>query len=124
MAGVPPVALLLYLAMKNGYVTFGIGGLQQRRDHDSKEWIIEESIVPIKSGSVQFEVETDVKWCPSTGEIFYRKPKDTGFFEKEWEEVTEYTDLYKKLLANFQRKYQSPQRRGNPNNRTKWTTAS
>lgn len=124
MAGVPSIALLLYVTMKNGYITFGIGGLQQRRDHGSKDWKVEQAIVPIKSGSVQFEIETEVKWCPKTGEIFYRKSKETGFFEKEWEEVTEYTELYKKLLKNFRRKYRPPQRRDRRNNRTKWTTAS
>jgi hypothetical protein len=122
VASLPLALLLIYGAMKNGFLTFGIEGLKQTRDHSSKEWKTERAVVPIKSKGVSFEVETDVKWCPKTDEIFYRTPEDTGFFDKEWKEVSEYSDLYEKLLRNFQQKYQQPNRQ-NPN-RTKWTTAS
>lgn len=119
MAGVLPISLFLYLAMKNGYITFGIPSLRQKKEHEEKEWVIERSKIPIKSGNVRFEVETDVKWCPQTDEIFYRKPQETGFFEEDWAEVTEYSDLYKRLLANFRRKHvQQPNRR---TSRSKWT---
>ena len=121
VASLPLALLLIYGAMKNGFLTFGIEGLKQSRDHGSKEWKTERAVVPIKSKGVSFEVETDVKWCPETDEIFYRTPEDTGFFDKEWKEVSEYSDLYKKLLRNFRQKYQQPNKQ-NPN-RTKWTTA-
>lgn len=120
VASLPLSFLLLYSAMKNGLLTFGIGGLKQRRDHSQKEWETERARVPIKRSGVQFEVETDVKWCPDTDEIFYRTPEDTSMFSKEWKEVSEYSDLYEKLLSNFRQRYQSTKRR---TNRTKWTKA-
>lgn len=122
VASSPLALLLIYGAMKNGFLTFGIEGLKQNRDHSSKEWKTERTVVPIKSKGVRFEIETDVKWCPSTNEIFYRTPGDTGFFDKEWEEVSEYSDLYEKLLSNFKKKYERPARP--PQQRTNWTTAS
>ncbi len=118
VAGVPFFILLLYFAMKNGFLTFGIGGLKQARDHSSKEWKTERAIVPISN----FKVETDVKWCPNTDEIYYRTPEETSMFEKEWKEVSEYSDLYAKLLSNFNRKYK--QSGIEQNNRTNWTQAS
>lgn len=118
VAGVPFFILSLYFAMKNGFLTFGIGGLKQVRDHNSKEWKSERAIVPISN----FEIETDVKWCPDTDEIYYRTPEETSMFEKEWKEVSEYSDLYQKLLSNFKRKYERPAI--NENNRTQWTQAS
>lgn len=68
-----------------------------------------------------FEVETDVRWCSDTGEIHYRKPEGGGIFESEWEELSEYSDLYKKLRENFLNKYE---RREQPSNRMNWTQAS
>lgn len=107
--------------MKNGFLTFGIEGLKQSRDHGSKEWKIERAVVPIKSKGVSFEVETDVKWCPETDEIFYRTPEDTGFFDKEWKEISEYSDLYEKILSNFIKKYK---RSTAKSKRMNWTQAS
>ena len=83
-----------------------------------KKWITETSAVPIKTGGTCFEVETEVKWCPETNEIFYRKPQSTSFFEEEWAQITEHSDLYKRLLANFRRKHIQ-----NPNQQTKRRTS-
>lgn len=118
----PLSLLLIYHLMKNGFLTFGIGGLKQVRDHSSKEWKTERAVVPIESDGVTFEIETDVKWCPSTDEIYHRNPEDVGMFDKDWIEISEYSDLYEKLLSNFRKKYQQPNRRNT--NRTQWTTAS
>lgn len=116
--GLPISLLLIYKSMENGFLTFGIEGLQQSRDHSLKEWKKERAIVPISN----FEIETDVKWCPKTDEIFYRTPEKTNMFQKEWIEVNQYSDLYKKLLNNFKRKYtRTPQTQ---KNRTKWTKAA
>lgn len=84
-----------------------------------KQWVIEKSAVPIKTGGAYFEVETEVKWCPETNEILYRKPQNTGFFEEDWAQVTEHSDLYKKLLGNFKRKHSHGQT--NTKRRTSWT---
>jgi len=119
MASVPFGLTFLYFAMKNGFLTFGIDSLKQGRDHDSKEWKVERSIIPISTGGTQFEIQTDVKWCPETDEIYYRNPKASGMFDKEWKEVTEYTELYKRLLRNFHRKYKQPKKRKEGR---KWTT--
>lgn len=121
VASLPLALLLIYGAMKNGFLTFGIEGLKQSRDHGSKEWKIERAVVPIKSKGVSFEVETDVKWCPETDEIFYRTPEDTGFFDKEWKEISEYSDLYEKILNNFIKKYK---RSTVKSKRMNWTQAS
>lgn len=122
MAGLPfATALFFYLSMKKAWFTFGIGGLEQEKDHSEKEWKTERSRVPISTGKAKFEIETDVKWCPETDEIYYRTPENTSFFEKEWKEISEYSDLYERLLENFKRKYQS---RKQPVNRTQWTRAS
>ena len=118
MASVPFGIAFLYFAMKNGFLTFGIDSLKQRRDHDSKEWKTERSIIPISTGGTTFEIETDVKWCPKTDEIYYRNPKASGMFDKEWTEVGEYTDLYKRLRRNFHEKYKQPRRQKKGRN---WT---
>lgn len=118
VAGVPFGTTLLYFAMKNGFLTFGIDSLKQRRDHGSKEWKTERSIIPLSTSGTTFEIETEVKWCPETDEIYYRNPKDSGIFDKEWVEVSEYTGLYKRLRRNFYKKYKQPkkQKKGR-----KWT---
>jgi len=122
VAGLPLLPILLYFAMKNGLLTFGISGLQQKKNHGQKEWKTEKAIVPIKSEGVRFEIKTDVKWCPDTGEIFYRTPEDTSMFQKEWKEISEYSDLYDRLYQNFRQKYITNQNRNS--NRTNWTQAS
>jgi hypothetical protein len=122
VASSPLVLLLIYGAMKNGFFTFGIEGLKQTRDHSSKEWKTERAVVPIKSKGVSFNVETDVKWCPKTDEIFYRTPKNTNMFQKDWKEVSQYSDLYDRLLQNFKQKYR--QTNQTKNQRTQWTKAS
>ena len=108
LAGALPIALLLLYGVMIG--------------SDDKDWKTERSIIPITSSGVTFEIETDVRWCPETGEICYRKPEGGGFFESEWEEISEYSDLYKRLLSNFRKKYQQPNKSNR--NRTNWTTAS
>ena len=113
---------LTYLAMKNGLLTFGISGLQQDREHSRKEWKTEKAVVPIESGGVKFKIKTDVKWCPDTDEIFYRTPEETSMFEKEWKEISEYSDLYDRLYQNFRQKYLINENR--KSNRTNWTQAS
>ena len=85
-----------------------------------KQWVTEKSAVPIKTGGTYFEVETEVKWCPRTDEIFYRKPQKTSFFEDEWAEVTEHSDLYKRFLNNFRRKHNN-KNRSQTKTRTAWT---
>lgn len=85
-----------------------------------KQWIAETSAVPIKTGGTCFEVETEVKWCPETDEIFYRKPRNTSLLEEEWAEVTEHSDLYKRLLANFRRKHTQNSNQ-QTKRRTSWT---
>jgi len=87
---------------------------------NKKEWVTETSAVPIKTGGTCFEVETEVKWCPRTDEIFYQKPQETGIFEDEWAQVTEHSDLYKRLLNNFRRKY-NDKSRNQTKTRTAWT---
>jgi hypothetical protein len=85
-----------------------------------KNWVIETSAVPIKTGGTRFEVETKVRWCPRTDEIFYQKPQKTGLFEDEWAEVTKHSDLYKRLLRSFRRKHKS-QKINQTKKRTTWT---
>lgn len=109
LAGAVPIALLFLYA-----VMF--------KPKNKKEWKVERSIIPIESSGVTFEVETDVRWCPETEEIQYRKSEEVGFFESEWKEVGEYSNLYKKLRENFRQKYEQPNRP--KRNRTNWTTAS
>lgn len=118
VGSLPLIPFLIYIGMKNGIFTFGISSLKQKRDHDEKEWKTERASIPISN----FKVETDVKWCPETDEIFYRKPKQTGMFEPDWKEISQYSDLYEKLLVNFRRKYQRTS--NTQTNRTKWTRAS
>lgn len=122
VAASPLLPILTYFAMKNGLLTFGISGLQQDREHGQKEWKTERAIVPIESGGVRFEIETDVKWCPDTDEIFYRTPEDTSMFKKEWKEISEYSDLYDRFRQNFRQKYVINENR--KSNRTNWTQAS
>jgi len=105
----------LYVGMKKAMITLGIDSIKQRKEHSSKEWKEEKAVVPLNN----FRVETDVKWCPSTDEIFYRNPKEGGMFSKDWIEVNEYSDLYQKLLSNFQRKYQKNPR---PKQGRRWTS--
>jgi hypothetical protein len=122
VAGLPLLSILVYFAMKNGLLTFGISGLKQRRDHGQKEWKTEKAVVPIESKGIRFEIKTDVKWCPDTSEIFYRVPEDTSMFQKQWKEISEYSDLYDRLLQNFRQKYILNANRNS--NRTNWIKIS
>jgi hypothetical protein len=106
----------LYLGMKRNMITFGIDAISQRKDHESKQWKVERSRVPVRDSA--FEVETEVKWCPATDEIFYKNPKSGGMLSKDWIEIDEYTDLYKKLRSNFRKKYLQTSR---PKQGRRWT---
>lgn len=118
VGSLPLIPFLLYIGMKNNIFTFGISGLKQKREHKEKEWKTEKAVVPVS----KFKVKTDVKWCPKTDEIFYRTPKNTNMFEKDWKEVSQYSDLYDRLLQNFKQKYRQTNQR--KNQRTQWTKAS
>jgi len=105
-------------------ITLGIPKYKQMKDHKKKEWKQEEAIIPIKIGDgVNAQMESEVRWCPQTNEIF-RKKQNAGIFEKEWEEITRYSSLHKRLLRNFKNKY--VRGRGNPGTgeKTDWTTLS
>jgi hypothetical protein len=111
---------LVYLGMKKVMITLGFSALRQRKDHKQKKWKTEKAIVPIQTDKgANFQIETDVKWCPTTDEIFYRNPKEGGMFSKDWIKVSEYSDLYKRLRSNFRQKYEQAPR---PKQGRRWTT--
>lgn len=113
------------LLVKQKVVTLGIPKYKQMKKHKGKEWKCEEAVIPLKIGDgVKAQVESEVKWCPETGEIFRRK-QNVSMFEEEWEEITKYSDLHKRLLQNFKNKY--VRGRGNSGtgaSKTEWTTLS
>lgn len=113
------------LLVKQKVVTLGIPKYKQMKKHKRKEWKCEEAVIPLKIGDgVKAQVESEVKWCPETGEIFRRK-QNVSMFEEEWEEITKYSDLHKRLLQNFKNKY--VRGRGNSGtgaSKTEWTTLS
>lgn len=114
----------LILSVRRKVVTLGIPRYKQMKEHKGREWKHEEAIIPLKIGEgVNAQVESEVKWCPETDEI-YRKKEDVGIFEKEWKEITRHSDLYKRLLQNFKNKY--IRNRGNRGglNKTEWTILS
>ena len=119
------VIISLYASVRYQMVTLGIPKYKQMKEHEGREWRYEEVILPVKIGEgVEAQVKSEVKWCPETGEIF-RKKQDTGMFEKEWEEITRYSNLHKRLLRNFENKY--IKNRGNQTRSpggTNWTTIS
>lgn len=124
LASVCVLISLLYILIRQKVVTLGIPKYKQMKNHQGKEWKHEEAIIPLRIGDgIKAQVESEVKWCPETNEIF-RKKQNTGTFEEDWEELTRYSDLYKRLLQNFKNKY--VRGRGNPggDNKTDWTTLS
>jgi len=115
----------LTLLIQQKVVTLGIPKYKQMKEHKGKEWKHEEAIIPLEVGNgVTAKVESEVKWCPETNEIF-RKKRNVGVFEEDWQEITRYSNLYKTLLQNFKNKY--VKNRGNKNNevaKTDWNTLS